>query len=199
MTGVFGENLCGLDARATRRTPMRAITATTPGRSLTRPATITTTSGTVEDVIAKADTKTLPARRRACWRSVKAVTLNATVTAVAPGSGTPTGTVTFTDDGNTLGMVTLSRRRGQPARCPQGLAAGIVRHRGRLQRRRQLQQQYGDGDAAGRRAAVTPPRPLLQLRLPRTPRAACSKPRRIRRGSPSASPAPIRCATPTGW
>ena len=40
------------------------------------------------------------------------MTFTATVTAVAPGSGTPTGTVTFMDGATTLGTATLNGRRG---------------------------------------------------------------------------------------
>ena len=38
----------------------------------------------------------------------QSVTFTATVTAVAPGSGTPTGSITFLDGSTTLGTATLS-------------------------------------------------------------------------------------------
>lgn len=68
----------------------------------------TSTSATVSQVVNRANTTTSliaspnPVARRAD------VTLTATVTAVAPGAGTPTGTVTFRDGTTVIGTATLN-------------------------------------------------------------------------------------------
>jgi Big-like domain-containing protein len=51
------------------------------------------------------------------------VTFTATVTAVAPGSGTPTGTVTFSDGSNMIGRGTLNGA-GQATFTTSGLFVG---------------------------------------------------------------------------
>ena len=88
------------------------------------------------------------------------VTLTARVGAVAPGSGAPTGTVSFTANGDPLGAAPLQAvlrwRRGDHRHLRPG--AGHVHDRGDLRRRRRLQRQrsspitpHGDRGGGDRR------------------------------------------------
>ena len=56
----------------------------------------------------------------------QSVTLTATVSAAAPGSGTPTGTVTFKDDGTTIGTGTLSSGEATFTTSELGVAAHSI-------------------------------------------------------------------------
>ncbi len=64
-------------------------------------------TGTVVQVVSKANTTTIVESNLNPSRGGQRVTFKVTVAAVAPGAGTPEGTVTFKDNGTTLGSVTL--------------------------------------------------------------------------------------------
>ena len=66
------------------------------------------TSNTVDQEVQKADTATALASSANPSKFGQSVTFTATVTVVAPGAGTPTGTVTFKDGATTLGTGTLN-------------------------------------------------------------------------------------------
>ena len=67
------------------------------------------------------------------------VTFTATVSAQSPGSGTPTGSVTFTGDAGTLCTVSLDQEIPRPGNVSDELLEPRLRHRGSdLQRRREL-------------------------------------------------------------
>jgi sugar lactone lactonase YvrE len=66
------------------------------------------TSNTVTQVVNKADTTTTVTSSTNPSLFGQSVTFTATVSPVAPGAGTPTGTVTFLDNGNPIGSGTLS-------------------------------------------------------------------------------------------
>jgi uncharacterized repeat protein (TIGR01451 family) len=65
-------------------------------------------SGTIAQAVQKADAAVALASSAAPARSGQAVTFTATVTAVGPGAGTPSGTVTFLEGATTLGTGTLA-------------------------------------------------------------------------------------------
>jgi hypothetical protein len=71
----------------------------------------------------KADTATQLASSANPSVSGQQVTFTATVTAVAPGSGTPTGTVSLSDGSNMIGQVTLNGA-GQATFITSGLFVG---------------------------------------------------------------------------
>ena len=71
--------------------------------------------GVIADV-EKADTTTALTSSVNPSKFGQSVTFTATVTAVAPGSGTPTGTVTFKDGATTLGTGTLNAAASRPSR-----------------------------------------------------------------------------------
>ena len=79
------------------------ITATYAGAG-----TFTGSSGTVSQTVSKASTTTTVSATPSPSVFGQSVTLTATVNAVAPGSGTRTGTVTFFDGAATLGTGTLT-------------------------------------------------------------------------------------------
>ena len=54
------------------------------------------------------------------------VTLDATVSVVSPGTGVPTGTVTFEEGSTTLGTVTAHRRRCQLSTTPSAAGAETI-------------------------------------------------------------------------
>ncbi len=84
--------------------PTHPITATYQGSSNFNGSSIT-----ANQAVNKADTSTSVVSSSAPSVFGQAVTFSSTVSAVAPGAGTPTGTVTYTVDGNQLGSpVTLS-------------------------------------------------------------------------------------------
>src|SRR5439155_1665125 len=66
------------------------------------------TSSTLNQTVKKASTTTLVSSSANPSVSGQPVTFTATVTAKSPGTGTPTGTVTFKDGANTLGTGTLN-------------------------------------------------------------------------------------------
>ncbi len=90
----------------------------TPGNVATSPHTITgtypadavhsTSNNTASLTVNKADTTTTVTSSVNPSVFGQSVTFTATVSAVAPGSGTPTGTVTFLDGGSPIGTGTLS-------------------------------------------------------------------------------------------
>jgi hypothetical protein len=81
-----------------------SITATYNGGG----AFLTSTSAVLPHTINKASTKGSVVSSRNPSVFGQSVTITATVTAVAPGAGTPTGTVTFKNGGVALGTVALS-------------------------------------------------------------------------------------------
>ncbi len=69
--------------------------------------------------------------------SGQSVTLTATVVAVAPGAGMPTGPVTFNDAGNFIGTAPLNLN-GQAILAVTNFISGNPHHHGHLRRRRQF-------------------------------------------------------------
>lgn len=93
------------------------VTASSAGvGTFTDTATVTSSAGdtnfannqaTVTSTVAQAATSVTVSATPNPFTVGQAVTITATVTPVSPGTGTPTGTVTFTDNGNFLNTVTL--------------------------------------------------------------------------------------------
>ncbi len=81
------------------------------------------TSGTLTQTVNKVNTSTGLSSSSNPSVFGQAVTFTATVSAVPPGSGTPTGTVIFKDGGSTLGSRTLSG--GQATLSTSSLSAGV--------------------------------------------------------------------------
>ena len=79
----------------------------------------TSTSAAITQVVNQASTTTARCFRRQPDVSGQSVTFTATVAAVTPGAGTPTGTVNFLDNGTQIGSNTLTSARGdiQHRRC----------------------------------------------------------------------------------
>jgi large repetitive protein len=76
------------------------------------------TSPTITETIAKAQTTvTLTSSNSGHARSDSPVTYTATVSVVAPGAGSPTGTVTFTDNGKAIGACPAATLSGDTATC----------------------------------------------------------------------------------
>src|SRR5258708_511458 len=69
---------------------------------------IPSTSSTLTQTVSQASSTTTVASSANPSVSGQSVTFTATVSAVSPGTGTPTGTVTFKDAGTTIGTGTLS-------------------------------------------------------------------------------------------
>jgi len=95
-----------------------SITATYGGDS----NFVTGTSSALSQVVSKASTSTLLTSSGNPSIAGQSVTFTATVSAVSPGSGTPTGTVTFKDGSTTLGTATLAS--GKAAFTTSALSAG---------------------------------------------------------------------------
>jgi hypothetical protein len=72
---------------------------------------LTSTSSVLSEVVDKASTKTTIASSKNPSTSGSTVTFTATLAAVAPGAGTPTGTVTFMDGATVLGTGTLASKK----------------------------------------------------------------------------------------
>jgi len=96
-----------------------SITAMYSGDSTFLPSTSSTVTDTVNQA-ASSVTLTTSATPSILKRST---TFTATVGAVSPGTGTPTGTVTFLDSSSTLGTVTLSS--GRATFTTSSLAVGL--------------------------------------------------------------------------
>jgi hypothetical protein len=87
------------------------------------PTFTTSTSAAVSQTVNRAATAAAVASSLSPARVGQAVTFTATVTAAAPGSGTPTGTVTFMDGSTVIGTATLNAQ-GQATLTISTLAAG---------------------------------------------------------------------------
>ena len=72
---------------------------------------LTSTSSVLSEVVDKASTKTTIASSKNPSTSGDTVTFTATLAAIAPGAGTPTGTVTFMDGATVLGTGTLASKK----------------------------------------------------------------------------------------
>ena len=99
------------------------------------------TSNSVDQVVQKADTSTALVSSVNPSKFGQAVTFTATVSVVAPGAGTPTGTVTFKDGVTTLGTGTAQRRRGRDVHDG-GAGGRPSHHHGDLRRRCELQREH---------------------------------------------------------
>jgi hypothetical protein len=84
---------------------------------------LTSTSGALSQVVNQAATTTTVTSSRNPSTYGQSVTFTATVAIVAPGSGIPSGTVTFKDGSTTLGTVNFSSQ-GQATFTTSSLAAG---------------------------------------------------------------------------
>ena len=83
------------------------------------------TSGTITQVVNKANTSTSVSSSVNPSVFGQSVTLTATVSATAPGSGTPTGTVNFKDGASTIGSCSAQTMAGGQATCStSGLSVG---------------------------------------------------------------------------
>ncbi len=121
-TGVAGVNLNSeLDLSGTTHTEAGTYADTWTFTDLT--GNYNNASDTVTDTIAQASTNTQPGTSGTMLGVGQNLTLSATVSAIAPGGGTPAGTVTFTDGSITLGTATLSGGTASLA-IAAGLAAG---------------------------------------------------------------------------
>src|SRR4029077_13071438 len=106
-TGAGGVSLTGLTLSGTTHT--NAATYGTDSWTFTDSAgNYNNASGTVQDIIAKANTTTTLTASPNPSNFGQSVALTATVAPVAPGAGTATGTVTFKDGSATLGTATLN-------------------------------------------------------------------------------------------
>lgn len=106
--GVKGESLSGLDLSGTTHT--NAGDYPSDPWSFAGGTNYNDASGTVHDIIDKATTKTTVSSSPtpSVYSKGLEVTFTATVSVVSPGSGTPTGTVTFKDGTISLGTGTLN-------------------------------------------------------------------------------------------
>src|SRR4029077_16344517 len=106
-TGAGGVSLTGLTLSGTTHT--NAATYGTDSWTFTdSTGNYNNASGTVQDIIAKANTTTTLTASPNPSNFGQSVALTATVAPVAPGAGTATGTVTFKDGSATLGTATLN-------------------------------------------------------------------------------------------
>ena len=102
----------------------------------------TSTSSAVSQVVNQASTTTALTSGTNPSVSGQSVTFTATVAAVSPGSGTPTGTVTFDDGTTTIGTGTLSSGVATfTTSSSDGQRQSVLDHRGLL-RRHELHYQY---------------------------------------------------------
>ena len=130
----------------------------------------TSTSSAVSQVVNQASTTTL-ARPPSTNPSVfgQSVTFTATVAAVSPGSGTPTGTVNFLDGTTTIGTAAPLTRGRSDLQHQQPGGRHALDHRGLL-RRHELHYQYlecrfpgcepGEHDDRARPPVPTPASPV---------------------------------------
>ena len=111
------------------------------------------TSNAVDQEVQKAETATTLVSSTNPSRFGQSVTFTATVTVVAPGAGTASGTVTFTEGATTLGTGTLN---GAGCRHVYDVdtGGGPSHHHGDLRRRCELQREHverrGSGGTEGR-------------------------------------------------
>lgn len=89
----------------------------------TNPTTLDS-GGSLSQTVNKANTTTVESSSRNPSEIGEAVTFTATVSTVAPGAGTPTGTIEFDDNGAGLGTVALDAA-GQASITTSGLAVGV--------------------------------------------------------------------------
>jgi hypothetical protein len=112
-TGVGGVNL-GSDLNLTGTTHPNAGTYSTDAWTFTdATGNYQSASGTVNDVINQATTTTVMTSSVNPSSPGQSVTFTAIVSPVAPGGGTPTGSVTFENGSTVLGTVALSIVEGQ--------------------------------------------------------------------------------------
>ena len=100
-----------------------------------------TTTSAISQVVNQAGTTTTVASSTNPSVFGQSVTFTATVAAVAPGSGAPTGTVTFKDGSIILGTGML-KRSGLAVFTTKRVVRRDARDHGELQRRRQLRHQH---------------------------------------------------------
>ncbi|MGB9205395.1 MAG: Ig-like domain-containing protein [Terriglobales bacterium] len=105
-TGVKGESLNGLNLSATTHTAAGVYNDTWTFTDGT--GNYNNASGTVLDTITQSSTATALSATPNPANFGQSVSLQATVTPIPPGTGTPTGTVTFKDGGTPLSTVTMS-------------------------------------------------------------------------------------------
>src|SRR6266516_3324899 len=108
LTCTFSPTTFTLGATATTTLSCSSPTVQTDTATVTATSGTTTNSTTVTFVIQKASTTTTVVSSANPSVFGQAVTFTATVAVVAPGAGSPSGTVTFLDGATTLGTGTLS-------------------------------------------------------------------------------------------
>ncbi len=108
LTCTFSPTTFTLGATATTMLSCSSPTVQTDTATVTATSGTTTNSTTVTFVIQKASTTTTVVSSANPSVFGQAVTFTATVAVVAPGAGSPSGTVTFLDGATTLGTGTLS-------------------------------------------------------------------------------------------
>ena len=99
------------------------------------------TSSALSQEVEKADTSTVLTSSANPSKFGQSVTFTATVTVVSPGTGTPSGTVTFKDGMATLGTGTLNGA-GVATFTTAGAGGGPSHHHGDLRRRCELQREH---------------------------------------------------------
>jgi YVTN family beta-propeller protein len=105
-TGVKGESLSGLNLSGTTHTTAGVYNDTWTFTDVT--GSYNNANGTVTDTISQSTTATTLTATPNPANFAQAVSLTATVAPVAPGAGTPTGTVKFRDGSTALATVTMS-------------------------------------------------------------------------------------------